>query len=75
MIVAGQKLNQPKFRKLANGKIMKTVEEQYIRQDVPCGLTDCPMCDRNFTCRLKYEDTNSSDDVNMASADEDNAEV
>lgn len=64
-------MNQPKFRKLANGKIVKTVEEQYIRQDVPCGLCDCPVCDRNFSCRLKFEDLRSQD-AEMVSADDDN---
>jgi hypothetical protein len=40
-----------------NGKIMKTVDEQYVRQDVPCGLSDCPLCDKNFSCRIKLEQT------------------
>lgn len=38
MIVAGQKVNQPKFVKLNNGRIIKKVDEQYIREDIPCGV-------------------------------------
>jgi len=33
-----------RFRKLANGKIVKSVEEQYLRSDIPCGHISCPMC-------------------------------
>jgi hypothetical protein len=49
MIVSGSKVNQAKFIKLNNGRIVKKVEEQYIRADVPCGLHDCSFCDRNFS--------------------------
>ena len=32
------------FKKLQNGKIVKNVDEQYIRSDLPCGLKGCPVC-------------------------------
>ncbi len=31
MIVAGTKINQTKFVKLNNGRIVKKIDEQYIR--------------------------------------------
>ena len=42
-----QKTNKISYRKLHNGKIVKSVDEQYIRQDVPCGVKQCPFCDKN----------------------------
>ena len=32
---------------LENGKIVKTVDEQYLRSDIPCGHVSCPMCSFN----------------------------
>lgn len=52
MIVAGLKVNQPKFVKLNNGRIIKKVDEQYIREDIPCGLKDCAFCDKNYSKHL-----------------------
>lgn len=49
MIVDGKKINQAKFVKLHNGRIIKRVDEQYIRQDLPCGLANCPFCDKNYS--------------------------
>lgn len=49
MIVAGSKQNQPKFVKLNNGRIIKKIDEQYIREDLPCGLSTCPFCDKNYS--------------------------
>ena len=49
MIVAGLKVNQPKFVKLNNGRIIKKVDEQYIREDIPCGPKDCAFCDKNYS--------------------------
>jgi hypothetical protein len=46
-MICGKKVNQVKYRKLNNGKIVKQVDEQYIRQDLPCGLEKCPFCDKN----------------------------
>ena len=39
------KVNKIGYRKLANGKIVKSVEEQYVRTDLPCGVRKCPLCD------------------------------
>ena len=55
MIVGGRKTNLVKFKKIASGKIVKTLDEQYLRSDIPCGLTDCPLCDSNLNCRLKLD--------------------
>ena len=55
MIVGGRKLNQVKFRKLASGKIVKTLDEQYLRGDIPCGVATCTQCDVNPNCRLQLE--------------------
>jgi hypothetical protein len=49
MIVSGLKSNIVKFRKLNNGKIVKQVEEQYIRRDLPCGVNNCPFCDKTYS--------------------------
>jgi len=49
MIVAGSKINQVRFVKLNNGRIIKKIEEQYIRSDIPCGLSDCSLCDLNYS--------------------------
>jgi len=40
-------VNHTRFRKLASGKIVKTVDEQYLRSDIPCGHNACPICDKN----------------------------
>ena len=53
MIVGGRKLNQVRFKKLASGKIVKMLDEQYLRQDVPCGVTNCPVCETNPNCKLE----------------------
>lgn len=42
-----KKINKIGYKKLNNGKIVKSVEEQYLRQDVPCGVKQCPFCDKN----------------------------
>ena len=47
MIIGGTRQNAVKFRKLQNGKIVKTVDEQYLRSDIPCGHVSCPMCSFN----------------------------
>ena len=39
-----KKTNKVSFKKLQNGKIVKNVDEQYIRSDLPCGLKGCPVC-------------------------------
>jgi len=49
MIVGGTKINQTKFVKLNNGRIVKKIEEQYLREDIPCGLAECPFCDKNYS--------------------------
>ena len=41
------KTNKMTYRKLANGKIVKSVDEQYLRSDLPCGLKHCPICKIN----------------------------
>ena len=53
MIVGGRKSNQVKFRKLASGKIVKTLDEQYLRGDIPCGIVNCPLFDVNPNCKLQ----------------------
>ena len=55
---AGSRVNHAKFRKLMSGKIVKQIEEQYLRNDVPCGYKDCSLCDVNFTCGLELNLTN-----------------
>lgn len=45
MILSGNRINTVKFKKIANGKIVRNVEEQYLRNDLPCGLLNCPECD------------------------------
>ncbi|CDW74058.1 exosome complex exonuclease rrp44 [Stylonychia lemnae] len=47
MLLTSKRVNTVKFRKLQNGKIVKQVEEQYIRSDIPCGIKNCPFCDIN----------------------------
>jgi len=39
-----QVINKVTYRKLNNGKIVKSVDEQYIRDDLPCGIKHCPLC-------------------------------
>jgi hypothetical protein len=34
---SGSRVNIPKFKKLNNGKIVKQIDEQYLRNDVDCG--------------------------------------
>ena len=55
MIVGGRKTNLVKFRKIASGKIVKTLDEQYLRSDIPCGLANSPFDDSNENCRLQLE--------------------
>jgi hypothetical protein len=43
------KTNKIAYRKLANGKTVKSVDEQYLRKDLPCGLKKCPVCDVNIS--------------------------
>jgi hypothetical protein len=61
-----------KFKKLNNGKIVKSVDEQYLRNDVPCGLNDCPLCDVNATCllQLNLQNKKASRDVTMHTHEE-----
>ena len=47
MIISAERVNTVKFVKLKSGKIIRQVDEQYLRPDVPCGLTNCPFCDKN----------------------------
>ena len=50
MILSSQsRVNTVKFKKIANGKIIRNVEEQYLRRDLPCGLEACPECDKNLS--------------------------
>ena len=90
MIVAGTKQNQPKFAKLNNGRIIKKIDEQYIRCDLPCGLANCPFCDKNYSkppapylflsaaCRLHLQlasaHENKRADAHMRSADSSNSD-
>jgi len=53
MIVEGTKQNQVRFKKLASGRIVKMLDEQYLRADVPCGVSNCPLCETNPNCRLE----------------------
>lgn len=53
MIVGGTKINQTKFVKLNNGRIVKKIDEQYIREDIPCGLAACPFCDKNYSKNIQ----------------------
>jgi hypothetical protein len=55
MIVGGRRQNQVRFRKLANGKIVKTLDEQYLRNDLPSGLANCPITESNPSCRLQLK--------------------
>ena len=75
MIVGGRKLNQVKFRKLASGKIVKTLDEQYLRGDIPCGLVNCPEFDVNPNCKLQLEmkgqeEQKKNSDVQMSDEDD-----
>lgn len=58
MIISAEKINTVKFRKLKSGKIVRVIDEQYLRSDIPCGLTECPLCDRNESkilfCKLQF---------------------
>lgn len=38
------KTNKIGYRKLNNGKIIKSVDEQYVRNDLTCGVRQCPLC-------------------------------
>ena len=31
------------------------LDEQYLREDVPCGVLACPVCETNPHCRLELE--------------------
>ncbi|GJJ08443.1 hypothetical protein Clacol_002659 [Clathrus columnatus] len=33
------------FKKTARGKVLKVLRERYLRDDVPCGLSLCSLCD------------------------------
>ena len=72
MIVGGKKLNQVRFKKLASGKIVKMLDEQYLRQDVPCGVSNCPLCETNPNCKLEL-DLLGADKV-MAAVESDESE-
>ena len=52
MIISADKVNTVKFVKLKNGKIVRHVDEQYLRKDIPCGVSDCPLCDKNESMYL-----------------------
>ena len=69
MIVGGRKMNQVRFRKLASGKIVKTLDEQYLRGDIPCGLVNCPLCDVNHNCRLQLELAGQEESKQLQSQD------
>jgi hypothetical protein len=47
MMISAERVNNVKFIKLKSGKIVRQVEEQYLRSDIPCGLANCPLCDKN----------------------------
>ena len=51
------------------------LEEQYLREDVPCGHTSCPICETNPYCRLELgligAKNVNSDDMMIAESDED----
>lgn len=59
MILNSGRVNTVKFKKLINGKIIKSVEEQYLRADLPCGLKNCPLCDTNESKPLESYKTYS----------------
>jgi len=52
MISNSTRVNRVVYKKLQNGKIIKTVEEQYLRKDIPCGLSNCPICDKNESNKI-----------------------
>ena len=55
MIVGGKKLNQVRYKKLAIGKIVKMLDEQYLRQDVPFSVSNFPLCETNASCKLELK--------------------
>ena len=55
MIISAERVNTVKFIKLKSGKIVRQVEEQYLRNDIPCGLSNCPLCDKNESNNLFYK--------------------
>ncbi|CCA72877.1 probable DIS3 3`-5` exoribonuclease required for 3` end formation of 5.8S rRNA [Serendipita indica DSM 11827] len=32
------------FKKTAKGKVIKVLRERYLRDDIPCGINECPYC-------------------------------
>jgi len=87
MIIGAEKVNTVKFVKLKSGKIVRQIEEQYLRKDIPCGISNCPLCDRNesktsiiflfyIDCNLNVEFKSSakvSRDVEMKMGDNDDS--
>lgn len=55
------------------------LDEQYLRNDVPCGHTSCPVCETNPYCRLELGLINAkninSDQMMVAESDDDQNEV
>jgi len=47
------------------------LDEQYLRQDVPCGLTRCPLCETNPNCKLELALKGAQADRVMAIDSED----
>ena len=55
MIIGAEKVNTVKFVKLRSGKIVRQIEEQYLRKDIPCGIQNCPLCDKNDSKHLSLQ--------------------
>jgi hypothetical protein len=43
------KVNKVGYRKLASGKIVKNLDEQYLRKEMACGISSCPFCEKNHS--------------------------
>lgn len=66
-----------RFKKLASGKIVKMLDEQYLRQDIPCGHVSCPVCETNPNCRLELalKGARPVDKVMVMADDDENDEI
>ena len=31
------------------------MDEQYLRDDLPCGVAGCPLCHTNINCKLNFK--------------------
>ena len=66
--------NNVKYKKTAKGKIIKLIEEQYIRTDLPCGFAACPFCDANPRCVLALNPLDAAEEQ-LLSAQPNSAEL